>query len=106
MAVVHAPHCDQADDGTADPLSEMEHAFDLVVEASGSRSGILTALQLCRPMGTLVGFSCVQRDGRARYSCSECRVALKHMATCYTIEAVGACASSASLNLTAQGSVL
>ena len=37
-----------------DPLSELEGRFPLVVEASGSSEGILAALRITRPMGTVV----------------------------------------------------
>ena len=41
-------------DPALDPVSALEGTFPLVVEASGSSEGILTALRLTRPMGTLL----------------------------------------------------
>jgi threonine dehydrogenase-like Zn-dependent dehydrogenase len=40
--------------GSVDPLAELEGKFELVVEASGTSSGISAALKLTRPLGTVV----------------------------------------------------
>ena len=37
-----------------DQIGSMEHTFDLVVDATGSSSGLETALRLVRPLGTVV----------------------------------------------------
>ena len=44
---------EQAPPQSPDPLSDLEGRFPLVVEASGSSEGILAALRITRPMGTL-----------------------------------------------------
>ena len=46
----------------SDPLSALEGRFPLVVEASGSPHGVLAALRLTRPMGTLLLKSTVSVD--------------------------------------------
>ncbi|KAG1673409.1 hypothetical protein FOA52_002174 [Chlamydomonas sp. UWO 241] len=54
-ATVVLPRGEGGDEGgEADVLSALEGKFDVVIEASGSATGISSALKLCRPLGTLV----------------------------------------------------
>lgn len=40
--------------GHKDVLAQLDSSFDVVVEASGSPQGMENAVQLCRPLGTVV----------------------------------------------------
>lgn len=52
-----------------DPVAKFEGRFQLVIEASGSSHGVLNALRLTRPMGTLLLKSTVSvKDGGVQWA--------------------------------------